>query len=287
MTECYTSIKTLDQEKYIMEWPHKLKPASIQQALGLPLAILVIYLVTRGALGVEAAYTFAGFVFLTFAGISLVNYALIRNPGYLLVALFQVSAVFAFGGKQSPMFFISEKFTSIAAGIVILCLVGVGYLWFAKRLKWRIRELLELAAAPIDDTTNGFTPRPRPTGRADYSNDELKKFGAFTLKNHIAIPQYESDRVVFVAADWTQGFLWLYKLRSDYSTATWVAFDYDGNITVNIARRDYLKYKDSLSFDQLCQSLGDQFIGYLGLFRRDEGSQIINKMNAVREHPGS
>ena len=270
-----------------MKWPHKLKPASFILALVPPLTILLIFFVAWKSLGVEAAYTFLGFVFLAFAGISFLNYALIKNPGYLLVALFQISAVFAFAGKHSSMFFISEELTSIAAGIVMLCLVGVAYVWFTKRLKWRLRELLEIAAAPIDDTTNGFTPRPRPIGRADYSNVELKEFGAFGLKNHIAIPQYESDRVVFVAADWTRGFLWLYKLRRDYSAATWVAFDYDGNMTVNIARRDYLKYKDSLSFDQLCQSLGYQFIGYLELFRRGEGSQIIHIMNAVREHPGS
>jgi hypothetical protein len=270
-----------------MSWSRKLKPASIQKALGPALAILVIYLVARGALGVEAAYTFVGFALLTFAGISLVNYVLIRNPGYLLVTLFQASAVFAFCGKHSPLFFISEKFTSIADGIVVLCLVGVGYLWFTKRLKWRLRELLEIAAAPIDDTTNGFTPRPRPMGRADYSKVELREFGAFALRNHIAIPQYEPARVVLVTCDWTRGFLWLYRFRRDYSSATWVAFDNDGNVTVNIAQREYLKYKDSLSFDQLCQSLGDQFIGYLELFRRGEGSQIIHKMNAVREHPGS
>ena len=270
-----------------MQWPHKLKPASLILALGPSLTILLLFFVAWKFLGDEAAYTFVGFVFLALAGISLVNYALIRNPGYLLVVLFQISAVFAFGGRHSSMFFVSETFTSIAAGIVMLCLVGIAYIWFTKRLKWRIREILELAAAPIEDTTNGFTPRPRPLGKADYSNYELSGFGAFALRNHIAIPCYESDRVVFVANDWIRGFLWLYRLRRDYSTATWVAFDYDGNVTVNIARRDYLKYKDSLSFDQLCQSLGVQFIGYLELFRRGEGSQIIQKMNAVREHPGS
>jgi len=270
-----------------MQWSHKLKPASLILALGPSLTILLLLFAAWKFFGVETAYTFVGFVFLALAGISLVNYALIRNHGYLLVVLFQVSAVFAFGGRHSSMFFISEKFTSIAAGIVMLCLVGIAYIWFTKRLKWRLRELLELAAAKIDDTTNGFTPRPRPLGKADYSSIELCRFGTFTLKNHIAIPCNESARVVFVTCDWTRGFLWLYRLRRDYSSATWVAFDYDGNVTVNIAKRDYLKYKDSLSFDQLCQSLGVQFIGYLELFRRGKGSQIIHKMNAVREHPGS
>ncbi len=266
---------------------HKLKPASIFMALGPAIVILITLSVIWLYFGVAAAYSFFGLTFLSFAGISLVNFALIRNPGYIVVALFQVSGAFAFAGKHSSLFFISNRITQIATGLLIIFLAAILYLWLTKRLKWRIRELLELAAAPVDDTTNGFTSRPRPLGKVDYSKSELSEFAAFALKNHIAIPQYESDRVVFVATDWTRGYLWLYKLRRDYSAATWVAFDYDGNMTVNIARRDYLKYKDSLSFDQLCQSLGDQFIGYLELFRRGEGSQIIHKMNAVREHPGS
>jgi len=69
------------------------------------------------------------------------------------------------------------------------------YLWFTKRLKWRIRELLELAAAPVSETTNGFTPRPRPLGKVEYSKFELMEFAAFALRNHIAIPYHESDRV--------------------------------------------------------------------------------------------
>jgi len=270
-----------------MRWLYKLRPPSVIVALGPAITILVILSVAWKWFGVEVAYNIFGFTCISFAGISLVNYALIRNPGYIIVALFQVSGAYAFAGKHSSLFFISDMITQIATGLVFLCLFGIAYLWFTKRLKWRIREILELAAAPIEDTTNGFTPRPRPLGKADYSNFELSGFGAFALRNHIAIPCYESDRVVFVANDWIRGFLWLYRLRRDYSAATWVALDYDGNVTVNIARHDYLKYKDSLSFDQLCQSLGDQFIGFLELFRRGQGIQIIHKMNAVREHPSS
>jgi len=270
-----------------MLWLHKLKPASIIAALGPAIVVLVILSVTWICFGVGVAYSFFGLACLSFAGISLVNFALIRNPGYLVVALFQVSGAFAFAGKHSSLFFISDRITQVATGLLIIFLASILYLWFTKRLKWRIRELLELAAAPVDDTTNGFTPRPRPLGKVDYSKFDLTEFAAFALRNHIAVPCYESDRVVFVAADWTQGFLWLYKLRRDYSTATWVAFDYDGNVTVNIARRDYESYKDSFSFDQLCRSLGDHFIEFLELFRKGEGSRIINKMNAVREHPAS
>jgi hypothetical protein len=270
-----------------MYWLHKLKPASIIPALGPAIIVLATFSVIWIYFGAPAAYSLIGLVFLLFAGLSLVNFALIKNPGYLIVALFQIFAAFAFAGKHSTLFFVSDRFTRVATGLLVFFFAATMYLWITKRLKWRIRELLELAAAPVDTTTDGFTPRPRPQGKADYSKFELAEFAAFALRNHIAIPYYESDRVVLVAADWIQGFLRLYKFRRDYTDATWVAFDHQGNVTVNIARRDYLNYKDSFSFDQLCQSLGALFIEFFDEFKRGEGIRIIDKMNSVREHPAS
>jgi len=265
----------------------KLKPASIVAALGPAVVVLVLLAVIWTTWGVSAAYTFFGLVFLFFAGLSFANFALTKNPGYIIVALFQTCAAFAFGGRHSALFFISHRFTKTAAALLVFFLAATMYLWFTKRLKWRIRELLELAAAPVSETTNGFTPRPRPLGKVEYSKFELMEFAAFALRNHIAIPYHESDRVVLVPADWTQGFMRLYGLRRDYARATWVAFDFDGRVTVNIAHEDYLKYKDSFSFDHLCQSLGSLFVEFFELFRKGEAVRIVDKMNAVREHPAS
>ena len=270
-----------------MYWLYKLKPASIISALGPAIVVLAIFALILVYWGVEAAYGYIGLVFLTFSGFSLVNFALTKNSGYIVVALFQAAAAFAFAGRHSGLFFVSHRFTQLSSAILIFFLAATMYLWFTKRLKWRIRELLELAAQPIDETSNGFTSRPRPLGKADYSKFELTEFAAFALKYHIAVPYFEPDRVVFVAADWVQGFLRIYKLRREYADATWVAFDYNGNITVNIGHNDYLNYKDSFSFDQLCQSFGGLFIEFLDLFRKGEGIRIIDKMNAVREHPAS
>ena len=69
------SSASLGLEKYDMKWPHKLKQASFILALGPALTILLILFVVWKSLGVEAAYTFVGFVFLAFAGISFLNYA--------------------------------------------------------------------------------------------------------------------------------------------------------------------------------------------------------------------
>jgi hypothetical protein len=66
---------------------------------------------------------------------------------------------------------------------------------------------------------------------------------------------------------------------------TWVAIDYDGNITVNITEEDYLLFKMDLDFDQLCQSLGGLFGEFLELSKQGQESRIIDRMNALRLFP--
>lgn len=70
-------------------------------------------------------------------------------------------------------------------------------------------------------------------------------------------------------------------LKSDYTDETWVSFESDGNVTVNISHRDYLNYKEALSFDQLCQSLGNLFVKFIEMFQREEGVRIIDRLDAV------
>ena len=78
---------------------------------------------------------------------------------------------------------------------------------------------------------------------------------------------------------------YLFGLRTDYLDDTWVAIDFDGNVSVNITEKDYLLFKQDLNFDQLCQSLGDVFIEFLDLSRQGRESQIIDRMNALRLSP--
>ena len=70
-------------------------------------------------------------------------------------------------------------------------------------------------------------------------------------------------------------------MPKSYVDRTWIAFDYDGNVTVNIAQSDYLNYQEDLSFDQLCTSLGNVFIDFLDLFSNGKGVRIIDQLNAM------
>jgi len=70
-------------------------------------------------------------------------------------------------------------------------------------------------------------------------------------------------------------------LKGDYADETWVCFDFAGNVSANVSQRDYLGYREALSFDKLCQSLGDLFVELVGQFQRGEGVRIIDRLDAV------
>jgi len=75
------------------------------------------------------------------------------------------------------------------------------------------------------------------------------------------------------------------ELRRDYVDQTWVAFDRAGNITVNITKGHYDLFRENLSFEKLCQSLGNLFSEFLDMYARGDGEKIIDRLNSVRENP--
>lgn len=149
---------------------------------------------------------------------------------------------------------------------------------FQRRLKWRTRETLELAAQPVSDRTNGLTQRPMQAGKVDYTTAELHGFAAFIKKNLIAIPVIEAERVVFIL---NIPFTRLLSYNNKYADRTYVSFDYEGNVTVNISQDDYYLYRDQWAFDQLCSSLGNLFIDFMEHYKNGSEVLIIHRMNAL------
>lgn len=148
-----------------------------------------------------------------------------------------------------------------------------------KKTKWRSREVLELAATPVGEFTNGYTNRPMQAGKANYSIDELLSFSKFIRQHLIAIPLREKERIIFIInIPWGA----MVSFNSRYLDRSYVAFDFEGNISVNISQQDYFLYKDRLAFDQLCTSMGQLFIGFMEHFQRGETSIIIDQFNALK-----
>jgi hypothetical protein len=153
------------------------------------------------------------------------------------------------------------------------------YLAFTRKLKWRGREIFELAAESVEENGNGYTSRPRPVGKVEYSPSQVRAFARFCARHLIALPYVTSKNISLVPVKMGDEFGRLLGLSGDYRDATWVNFDVNGEVSVHIAKKDYLDYREPLAFDPLCNSLGQLFIDFMEMFTNGDSVRIIDRMN--------
>lgn len=166
-------------------------------------------------------------------------------------------------------------------GLIFFAVVLV-YLALTRKLKWRGREIFELAAAPVEETGNGYTSRPKPIGKVDYSPQQIQAFSRFVARNLIALPYSNSGNITLVPIKMGDEFGRLLGLSGDYFDATWINFDLNGEVSVHISQKDYLDYREPLAFDALCDSLGQVFIEFLDLFTKGEGVRVIDRLDDLK-----
>ncbi|MBN2045575.1 MAG: hypothetical protein JW757_11185 [Anaerolineales bacterium] len=269
-----------------MFFERKTKDKNQWQFIIYPIGVMGIFFGIGSFFGLPAAFYVLGGVFILISSISFITFWRTQNVGFLVVALFQVSvgllcisAPPAFDDKSqlglTPVFIVTTYASMIA----------VFYLAINRRLKWRGQEVFELAALPVEDTGNNYTARPRPAGQTEVSRTEMIRFVNFITSNLIAFVFREENRFVFVLPLPGDDWPYLLGLKKNYLDDTWVAIDFDGNVSVNITEEDYLLFKQDLNFDQVCESLGNVFIEFLELSKAGKESQIIDRMNALRLFP--
>lgn len=260
---------------------HKLKPDRNFIPILIPFAALVGGAFFWVFFGMAAGFTFFAAVFAVYALYSFLTFIKTRNTGFVVLALFQLSAGLMVytspasrqSGSSLPMFF---------GALTFFFLVWTVILAAQKKTKWRGREVMELAAMPVESTGNGYTSRPLPAGKTDFTQAQIMDFSKFALQNLIAVAYIGKDKVVFVPVMMGKEYAYILGLKPDYTDDTWVAFGFDGSVTVNISHRDYLNYQEALSFDQLCTSLGDLFVDFMEMFQRGEGVRVIDRMDTLR-----
>ncbi len=55
---------------------------------------------------------------------------------------------------------------------------------------------------------------------------------------------------------------------------SYVSFNSEGKISVHISEHDFKRYKEQLTFDQLCASLGDVFKRFLEYYKKGNEARI-------------
>jgi len=269
-----------------MMFIRKTKDQNILKAIWVPLVTIPTFLVVLSIAGPKPAFYLLGGIYIFLSLSPFLTFWRTQNNGFLAVTMFMV-----FAGllcvSAPPAFDDKSKI-----GLIPVLLVGMyasmlvtGYLTLNRKLKWRGQEIFELAAIPVEGTGDSFTARPRPAGQVPISKTEMIRFVDFITMKLIAFAFPEDTRVVFVLTLPGNDLPYLLGIKKDYIKDTWVAIDYEGNISVNITQEDYLLFKQDLDFDQLCQSLGDVFAEFLEFSKSGQETRIIDMMDALRLNP--
>jgi hypothetical protein len=262
----------------------RLKSSGPFPALLIPISIFAVFILMILLFDVKMAYYALSVFFVFFSISTYIAYIQLRNTNLLVVGTYQlslgllcVSAPRDFGSRGNP-----HPLTAILLVIMYFFGIWTIYLMITKKAKWRGREILELAAVPVETGEDAFTGRPRPVGKVETNERELQAYAEYLKRNLVAMPIFEDSRIVFIPMKegWDSG-VFIFRMPKTYVDRTWIAFDYAGNVTVNISQGDYLLYQEDLSFDQLCSSLGNVFIDFLDLFRNGKAVRIIDKLNAM------
>jgi hypothetical protein len=222
--------------------------------------------------------------FCLYAAFSLWIYIRTGNISYIAASLWQLLVgIYFITRNDFPLLVRTDTRISDLVLVILLAItVWLLYLVFTRRAKWRGRDVFELASIQIQSDTSGFTTRPRPVGKAEYSWDDLRGFAEFLRKNLIAMPYNEENMVVFVPVKSGDEFRFLFNPSGFREMRTWIAFDSEGNITVNISKTDYMDFRDELSFDQLCENLGKLFAEFMEYYRKGEAGRIIYRLDELK-----
>lgn len=161
--------------------------------------------------------------------------------------------------------------------LLILIVIGTLYLpVLMKSIKFEdsARKIFKNAARFVSGTTDGFTSRPYSAGSIDYSKDQIIGFAHYLSERSVAFPVFEKN-----------GLFLLFSMgRSPVSGGeptefSYVNFDYNGTVSVSVSSSDYRKYRDKITFDQLCASIGDVFKRFLSYYIANREAMITSELN--------
>lgn len=178
--------------------------------------------------------------------------------------------------EMEGTFFTENTYNAHLILFLVVTILSVPYLfWVKKRIKVHFRKIFELAARPLNDVQNGFTGRPYPVGKWQYTMHEIKEFSRYLQKNMIAFPRYYDGKTIL-----SFSAKMVDPRKQDPEKSSFISFDISGNITVNIAKDDYDQYKENFTFDQLCHSLSEVFKDLFEKYKNGEKESIIKIMES-------
>lgn len=252
----------------------------------IPLVIILIaFAFATSFYNISSGLTVMTISFGLYAVFSIMAYLQTRSIAYFAAFLFQSLMAIYFLTVPLGLMPIGTK---AQAGFFYVCglIVGVWlvYLMATQKGKWKGKNIFELAGRQVDESVDRFTERPRPTGKIEYSKSELFGFAEFVKRNLIAIPYIEDNKIVFVPVIMGEEYLFMLGLAGNYNYHSWISFDFEGNVSASISKKDYLAFTEELAFDQLCDSLGKLFIEFIEYYKKNESERILHRIKSVKNN---
>jgi hypothetical protein len=126
------------------------------------------------------------------------------------------------------------------------------------------------------DATARNGNRTCPVRSAEYSTEELRRFGRFMGDRRIAVPHWEGDALML----FLPGAHALYRMRGfEMKRTSCVTFHEDGRITARITQEDYLPQRDHVPYPVLCRGVGDVMYDFLQRQRLGEEDLILREVH--------
>lgn len=270
-----------------MIYYRKLKPDKSIVGFVPAIASIVIFAISALAIGPGSALKVLGAIMFFYAAVTLGFYYIrTRSTTYLISGTYLI----VFGCLLLTMqpqytgnraFFLPPLARFFGIWMMVLW-VWLVYLMATRKVKWKGTEVLELAAQGVDPSEDTYTERPLPVGKIEGSRDEILSFAAFLRKNHICMSYQEDDKTYLVPVTMSDSMYLVVHPEFNVIEKTWISFNYTGDVAVHISKRTYLAYRENLTFDHLCHSMGDLFIEFFDWYRNGEGVRVIDKLDELK-----
>lgn len=266
----------------------KLKTDRGIQGLVPAIASLLIFFLSAVVFNLHHAFNILGGIMI-FYGVLLGFWAFYKTGNYYFLITFFYMLSFGlllilmdmpsdFNGPEA-------KFTEEMKAALIFVYFFMFWLMYAgykRTLKFKGREVMELAALDVDEGPETYTERPRPAGIVDFSKYDIIDFANYLKKILVCMSFVEENRVLLVPIKMGNEFDFLYNPNYDYLSKTWISFDFDGQVSVHISKKDYLDYKEDLAFDHLCESLGQLMITFADFYIKGDKVRIMDRLSSVK-----
>jgi len=169
------------------------------------------------------------------------------------------------------------SFLTWIINMIMLIVVGLLYSSIVEksiRYEHSARRIFETASRTVFGSENGFTTRPFSAGQAEYDKDEITGFARYLEGKTIAMPLFTENNIYLTFSMGKSPMV-----IHDPDEISYMAFSSDGKISVHVSDGDYRKYVRKLTFDQLCQSLSNNFKRYLNNYINNQESRILTELN--------